>query len=427
MRLCHARWLNPDGTFGEGAVEAPDGRLALRPGDEAGGGLDARGLLVLPGLVDPHVHLRAPGLTRKEGVKNGSTAALAGGVTTLLAMPNDRPPTTTEARLDAKEAIYRRDCLTRWGLFLQATPRAADPAFAARMAPRVAGLKIYLARSSSLPALRDPALLTRILAAWPLVTVHAEDEGAFLPGPVDIRLMPHHVQRPVEALGSALALVEAALRALPPDGRPRLVVAHAATALEAAWIARMKAEGFDVWGETCPHYLLFDSEQAEARGGELKVNPPLRAARDQEATRAALREGTLDFLATDHAPHLPAEKADPANPPSGIAGIEWLWPLLLHQVEQGLLPWSGLTRVGCAAAAACYGLPGRDGLRDGNLADLVLAERPPEAPARPVITRAATNPYRHLPLAWRVRATFVGGRPAWRDPSLPPLPESPPP
>ncbi|MFH1465485.1 MAG: dihydroorotase family protein [Pseudomonadota bacterium] len=409
MRLCHARWLNPDGTFGEGAVEARDGRLVLRPGDVGGRGWDCQGQLILPGLVDPHVHLRQPGARSKEGVRNGSEAAAAGGVTTLLAMPNDRPATTSEGYLRAKQRAYARSCTTRWGLFLQATPRAADPALAARLAPRVVALKIYMARSSQHPAIHDPALLCALFKAWPRVTVHAEDETAFLPGPVDLRRRSHAKQRPIAAIELALAKIEYALRSLPTHDRPRLVLAHASTLQEVAWLARMKDEGFDVWGETCPHYLLMTEARARRIGGELKVNPPIRGKAHQEALRAGLREGIIDFVASDHAPHHSWEKHDRIAPPSGIAAVEWSWPLLLHMAEEGWLPWAALTRVGCAAAAACYGLPSRDGLRAGNLADFVIAERAPETREPRTISHAGLRPYSHLHLAWRVRWTFIDG------------------
>jgi len=416
QRIVDARWLEPQGGFAQGVILIQDGRLRLRPGvqDRAGSGdIGAQGMLVLPGLVDPHVHLREPGQARKEGLKNGGLAALAGGVTTLLDMPNNNPPTSTAARLEAKRGLFRRKSPVNWGLFLQATPRHQDPNVAASIAPGTSALKIYMARSSAHPAVNDPRVLRGLLRAWPRVAIHAEDDSAFKAGPFDQRQVRHHVHRPRASIQLALHKIEAALRALPPNERPRVVILHAATIQEVRWLARMKAEGFDLWGETCPHYLVFTEQDQERLGGLLKVNPPIRGPQDREALRRALADGTIDFLATDHAPHAPTEKAQLADPPSGIAAIEWLWPLLLGFQEQGWLGWEQLTRVGCAAASRCYHLPGRGGIRDGAAADLVLVRRVEKPLPTRIHTRAAARPYPAL--SWRVQSTIVNGLLAYHD------------
>ena len=131
MRIVNARWLAPDGAWTEGIIDVVQGRLRLLPGALAPASpevVDAAGKLILPGFIDPHVHLREPGQIHKEGVLNGTRAALAGGVTTVLAMPNNKPPTSTARRLEAKRARFRRKSQVNWGLFLQATPRHSSSA-----------------------------------------------------------------------------------------------------------------------------------------------------------------------------------------------------------------------------------------------------------------------------------------------------------
>lgn len=418
MRITNARWLAPNGAWTEGVIDVVQGRLRLLPGAIAptvDGCFDAAGMVVVPGAIDPHVHLREPGQSVKEGIANGTRAALAGGVTTLLDMPNNAPPTSTAARLEAKRARFRRKSLCHWGLFLQATPRAADPVLASHLAPGVPALKIYMAKSSAHPAVHEPAVLEALFRAWPVVALHAEDDAGFLPGPFDQRTRAHHDHRPRGSIRLALARIEQALRALEPAARPRVVILHAATVEEVTWLARMKGDGFDVYGETCPHYLLFTSDDQVARGGALKCNPPIRGALDRGALRDALARGLIDFVATDHAPHTPAEKARPDNPPSGIAGVEWLWPLLLHGRDEGWLPDAALTQVACGGAARCYGIHGRDGIRDDNVADLALLAHAPDEPRPAPRTRAGVDPFRALPLAWRLRATIVGGRLAYHQ------------
>ncbi len=418
MRISNARWLSPDGAWVDGVIDVVEGRLRLLPGAVAPvqpDGIDAAGKLILPGYIDPHVHLREPGQIYKEGVLNGTRAALAGGVTTVLAMPNNQPPTSTARRLEAKRARFRRKSQVNWGLFLQATPRLTDPALAQAIAPGICALKVYMAKSSAHPAVNSIDDLLGLFRAWPVVALHAEDDTCFCDGPFDMRNIAHHVHRPRGSIQEALAKIKRALRLLDAHERPRVVILHAATIDEVSWLLEMKAEGFDVVGETCPHYLLFTAEDQVARGGELKCNPPIRGALDREVLRDGLSNGAIDFLATDHAPHAPAENARPDAPPSGIAGIEWLWPLLLHARDQGWVRDAQLTRVACGAAAECYGIPGRDGIRDDNAADLVLVERAPDEPFPPVITKAGLTPFAQVPLAWRVRATLVNGALSYLD------------
>ncbi|MBN1337252.1 MAG: dihydroorotase family protein [Deltaproteobacteria bacterium] len=408
MILTHAHWLTADGTFQEGSILVEQGRIRLEPGDpgpEPGPDvLDATGSLVLPGLVDPHVHLRQPGQSGKEGVANGSRAAAAGGITTLLDMPNDRPPTTTAARVAAKAAIFRQRCRVHWGLHVQASRRPVDvdPSI-------VASAKLYMARGSPAPAIRDPDGVEAVLRRWPRVTVHAEDEARF-----DPQRRPHDLARPREAVVAALATLESALRRIPEPRRPRLVLCHASTREEVAWVRRLKAEGFDLWGETCPHYLVFTADDAHRAGARLQVNPPIREPADREALLEAVSDGALDWIGTDHAPHRLAEKTGP-NPPSGIAGAEWALPLLLRLRDRGILSWRRLVEVGCARAATCYGIAGRDGIREGAVADLVLV-RPSRMPqSEPPVTRAGIHPYQDVPLDWQVQATVVGGVVVYRD------------
>jgi len=412
MRIINARWLAPDGVWTDGVIDVVDGQLQLLPGAIAPATddtLDAAGKLVLPGIVDPHVHLREPGQIYKEGVRNGTRAALAGGVTTVLAMPNNAPPTSTAARLETKRDRFRRKSLVNWGLFLQASPRHGDPGVAIAIVPGVCGLKVYMAKSSAHPGVNSPEDLLALFRVWPVVAIHAEDDTCFCDGPFDMRNIAHHVHRPRGSIQGALSKIEWALRQLEPGERPRVIILHAATIDEVTWLARMKADRFDVHGETCPHYLLFTSEDQIARGGELKCNPPIRSSLDREALRDGLQRGFIDFIATDHAPHAPVENALPDTPPSGIAGIEWLWPLMLHGRDQGWYDDRELTRIACAAAAHCYDIPGRNGIIDGNAADLVLVEHAPDTPFPAVVTKAGLTPFSTVPLAWRVRATIVNG------------------
>ena len=449
LQIDNACWLGDDGWFHWGAMLLADGRIAKLESDHASDDpakgpalaslrwpasarrIDAEGLFAVPGLIDAHVHLREPGQVAKEGIANGTAAALKGGVTTVLDMPNNAPPITTAELFEAKRGLFARKSRVNYGLFLQAAaggPRAPEQA---------AGVKIYMAKASALDAVRDVAALAHMFRAQDRVVLHAEDERKFSTlwkkvfhsveksGEVfhgveksfpQCGKLVHHLERPRAAVAAALKSIEAAWRKVPAKARPRLVIAHCSTVEEVEWTARMKRLGHDVWAETCPHYFLFTERDYLERGGRLQVNPPLRTEEDRAAIFEAVQNGGIDFVSTDHAPHLPAEKAG-RNPPSGIAGIEWLGPILLTLARRGELSWKRYLEVAGRNAARCFGITDRGSIREGAWADLAFIEAGKQAKgaAEKVVTRAGWHPYEQFEFSARVRATMVNGRAARVD------------
>lgn len=410
LLLQNARWLGADGRFHEGALIARSGWLRLSEREAPGATVfDAAGMLVLPGAIDAHTHLREPGQEHKEGIERGTHAALAGGVTTVLDMPNNLPPIDSGDRLAAKARLFEAKSRVNWGLHVQAP---FSPGSTGR---RYASAKVYLAKSSSLPAVSSVAGKAAAFRANRLVTIHAEDEERFLPAASFAQARSHHLQRPREAVVAALGKIEKVLGDLAPPERPRVVLCHLATADEVEWLRRMKATGFDVWGETCPHYWRLTEADYERIGPRLKVNPPLRTRADTEAILEGLARGDIDFVSTDHAPHTPEEKADEARAPSGIPSIEWYMPLVLDLVESGRIDWRRFLDVTSGNAARCFGVRDRGGIADGMRADLTLVAKRPGAAKHPIITRAQVDPYPDARYAWRVEATVVNGQIAWTD------------
>lgn len=424
MRILNATWVERAGNEIQGEIDIAGGRLSLHPGRRSshseGETFDASTFTIYPGMVDPHVHFREPGIEHKEGIDNGTRCALAGGVTTILEMPNTVPPCSTPEALAHKTALYKQKSLVHWGLHYQAT---TEPQVAP--AGPIASAKIYMAKSSVDGAVVDEDALVRIFTTFSRVAVHAEDETKFChgiaPTPGQRADRMHHIVRPKEAIVAALGKLERALARVKTP--PRLVLCHAGTSEEVAWVKQMKQSGFDVWAETCPHYFLLTQDDYVKIGNDLKVNPPLRAEEDREAVLEGLAMGIIDFVATDHAPHTPEEKAQ-ANAPSGIASIECVLPLLLEVVGDARLPRERFIDACVARASECYGIPHRDGIRDGNVADLVfLAKGPPKA--RDVLTKARTHPYLATTFRQHVAATMVGGVFKFADGAFPhtsPLP-----
>ncbi|MGC4116874.1 MAG: dihydroorotase family protein [Myxococcales bacterium] len=402
LTITNADWLGPDGRFHQGTLVVRDGllRLGEAPDPEAPT-LDAQGLRVLPGAIDAHTHLREPGQEHKEGIERGTRAALAGGVTTVLDMPNNLPPIDSEGMLERKRALFREKSKVNWGLHVQA-PFAGT-------ALQTASAKVYLAKSSSVPAVRAEQL-AGILRTHPRVTVHAEDESRFLPASSFLDQRSHHLQRPREAVASALEALETAYGKTPPHLRPRVVLCHMSTQLEVEFLEHCKALRWDFWGETCPHYWRLTAEDYVREGPRLKVNPPLRSETDRQAILDAIACGTIDFISTDHAPHTLDEKSDEASAPSGIPSIEWYMPLVLQLVEEGHIGWDRFAELTSRNAARCYGIRGRGAITEGMAADLVLVrkgERP--GPKAKPITGAGYDPYPGERFEFDVEATVVNG------------------
>lgn len=416
MFLTNVKWITPEGTVNSGTLQIEDGRLKTWPGDfcvaKGHPVCNLRSHLVIPGLVDPHVHFRQPGAFHKEGIDNGSKAALAGGVTTVLDMPNNLPPVTTPGRFRDKQALFQRHCRVHWGVHYHADPSSRLPVPA-----QAASLKIYMAKSSMLPAVTQTDDLVSLFRRHPRVAIHAEDETAFVAGAgrtVDVRA--HHLLRPVSAVEAALTKIRTALRQLPPVQRPRIILCHMGTASEVRWLEEMKNDHFDVWGETCPHYYLCDTRDVERQGSPLKVNPPIREPEHREAILEGLRNGTIDFLGTDHAPHTPKEKAQPVGAPSGIAAIEVLAPAAFLLADRYGVSMGRLLELTASNACRCYDIPDRGAIRDGMLADLcVISTTPGRSRSGTVITKAGTHPYLNTEFTRCVEATWVAGQQAFGE------------
>lgn len=402
-------------------VVVADGRIAgLVPhGTEVAGAtrVAAAGCWVLPGLVDGHVHFRTPGLEHKEDWPSGSAAAVAGGVTTVLDMPNTVPPTLAAADLVAKERAIQGRSFCHYGFHGGLDPAALPGLLTAG----VIGIKVFLGETTaSIPAPDDGALLSAlgtIAAAGRRTIVHAEN-GALLAwgargqAGVPWSLARHRDSRPavaeVEAVSRVCILAQAA-------GAP-VAIAHVSAAGSVAVIRAAKRAGIDVRAEVCPHHLLLTAEEAEPLGTLGKVNPPLRSAADRAALWEGLADGTIDQIGSDHAPHTPQERAvaDGAAAPSGFAGVQNALPLLWGV---GCLTPLDLARLLATAPARTWGLAPRKGvIARGSDADLVIVRPGPPQTWPRQWSRNPDSPLTRLcPPRAAIVATLVSGQLAFAD------------
>jgi dihydroorotase (multifunctional complex type) len=354
--------------------------------------VEAEGWLALPGLVDIHVHLREPGGEHKEDFYSGTCAALAGGVTTVLGMPNTMPPITDQASLDATLALAAPKAVCDFGLYLGAT---RDNVMTAPHVQRAVGLKMYMGSSTG------PLLVDRLedqyahLAAYPadrIVAVHAEDEEAVQ------YFATRGERRP--PLCAALATSRAILMAQ-SLGRP-IHICHLSTVQEIQMVKEAKQRGEPVTCEVTPHHLFLSSEIEQHLGARGMVNPPLRATSDATALWDNLQ--FVDVIATDHAPHTLEEK-DGDAPPSGVPGLETMLPLLLTAVQQQQMGLADLVRLTATGPAQLLGLEGKGRIAPGYDADLVLVD--PEVQwtisDMELMTRCGWTPFE----GWRARGKVV--------------------
>jgi allantoinase len=406
-------------------LEVADGRSALRPGFEA---IDAGGLLALPGAIDPHVHFDTPGFTHREDFAHGTAAAAAGGVTTVIDMPcTSLPPVTGRRALQHKLAALAGQAHVDFALWGGASGNLLlDPRWPEHLTALAqdggVGFKTYLLSGMETFAELAPEQLAAVMAhaaALGLpVGLHAEDPGlvreraqaAAAAGRNDWDAVADVRADPVEDQGVATGLELAARTGC------ALHVVHVGSAAAAARIAAARAAGRDVTAETCPHFLAFTRDDFATLGAFLKTAPVVKTAADRDGLWRALGDGTLDFVATDHAPCPAEEKLVPDvwRAYGGVTGVETMLPFLLDEgLHRGRLTLARLVEVASTAAARRWGLASRKGsLEPGKDADVVLVDPDETWTVRgeDLHSKAQWTPFENRTFRGRVRRTFVRGR-----------------
>ncbi len=381
--------------------------------------LSAKGMLVFPGLIDPQVHFREPGLTHKEDLASGSLAAIAGGVTSFMEMPNTNPNTTDPERLADKLQRAQGRAHADHAFFLGATAENAEQLGEWETSPGCAGIKVFMGSSTGTLLVADDATLERVLRSGSRrVAVHSEDEDRlqqrYAAVTADTKVTQHPEVRDVEC---ALKATTRLLNLVEKTGR-KVHLLHVSTAEEIA-LLRERDLGELVTAEVTPNHLFLKAPDCYQKYGSLvQMNPPVRDQRHQEVIRQALVDGVLDCIGSDHAPHSQEEKAQPyPQSPSGIPGVQTILPLLLMGVRDGWLTLQDVLRVASSAPAQVYGIQGKGGLDVGMDGDLVLVD--PQLtqplPLEWLHSKAGFSPYAGWPLAGYPVATVLRGRLAYQD------------
>ena len=384
---------------------------------------DCKGAYIMPGVIDTHVHFRDPGLTEKADMATESRAAVAGGVTSFVDMPNTKPATVSMDALEGKIARAAEVSEANYGFFIGATNDNLSELLWADYT-RAAGIILFLGSSTGNMLVDDDTTLGTLFAKAPaLIAVHAEDEAiirasrqrleAGHPDGIPVELHPD--MRPREAcIAATRHAIELAER-----GGAHVHICHISTADELRLIADAKARGVKVTAETCPQYLLFDRNDFATLGARIKCNPAIKEPSDRIALLRELRHGgVIDTIATDHAPHLPAQKEGNAvTAASGMPMVQFSLPAMLDLMAsdpdaEGI----DITRIAelmCHAPARLLDIDRRGFLREGYYADLAIVS-PVAMPGHrvtdaDVLSRCGWTPLAGRTLTWQVDRTVVNG------------------
>ncbi|WP_208451711.1 dihydroorotase [Burkholderia anthina] len=347
---------------------------ALRGSWRADVSLDARGLHVLPGVVDSQVHFREPGLMHKETFEAGTRGAVLGGVTSVFEMPNTQPLTLDEHDLRAKRDLAHGRAWCDYAFYVGGSAVNAERLPALENLPGCAGVKVFMGSSFGDLLADDDAVLRRILRhGRRRMAVHAEDEArlrerrAIAEASGDVR--DHPRWRDDE---SALIATRRIVGLAAETGR-RLHVLHVSTAQEMAFLAQHRRR---VTVEVTPHHLSLQAPDCYERLGTFaQMNPPVRERHHQLALWQAVRDGVVDVLGSDHAPHTREEKGRPyPQSPSGMTGVQTLLPLMLDHVQAGRLSLERLVDLTSAGPARIFGIEGKGRIAPGYDADFSIVD-----------------------------------------------------
>lgn len=373
---------------------------------------DARGALLLPGVIDCHVHFRDPGLTHKADMLSESMAAVAGGVTSVMDMPNTKPATVTLEAWRDKCAIARDKCLCNYAFFIGATADNIDQLKEADYA-RIPGVKLFMGSSTGNMLVDDSSAISRIFAEVPaIVAVHAEDQCVidaaaqkakrmYPEGNVPVRL--HSMIRGQEACYRATARAVDLARKY----GHRLHICHLTTDSELLMLQDGPLADKLVTSEVSPHHLLWCSDDYGRQGARIKMNPAVKTAYDRDSLLRALERGLIDMVATDHAPHLLQEKeGDAFTAVSGAPMVQFSLPAMLSLTSEEVV-----RRSMCEAPAEVYGIDRRGRIEPGYYADLTLVREvePYTVSDSDAVSKCGWTPMAGSTLRHRVERTWVNG------------------
>ncbi len=422
--LIHNAILVNEGRQEQGSLVIENGRIAeiltnfkplSAPCDEI---IDATGCYLLPGVIDGHVHFRDPGLTHKADIQSESRAAAAGGVTSIMDMPNTIPQTTTLKALDEKIELFSKHSCVNYSCYFGATNNNVAE-FSKLDKRHICGIKLFMGSSTGNMLVDKMDSLRRIFKETDmLIAAHCEDQHIIKKNSEkykkqnadaeDVPISKHPYIRSSEACYQSSALAVQ----LAQEANARLHLLHISTAKELSLFSNQPLSEKRITAEACVAHLFFNANDYKQLGTRIKCNPAIKRKTDRDALREAVKNNIIDVIATDHAPHLLSEKSGGAlKAVSGMPMIQFSLVSMLELVNQRIFTIETVVEKMCHAPSQLYQIKERGYIRKGYHADLVLVR--PNTPwllTNDIITsKCAWSPLEGYPFQWKIEKTFANG------------------
>ena len=387
--------------------------------------VDAAGRYLMPGMIDDQVHFREPGLTAKGDLATESAAAVAGGITSFMDMPNVNPQTTTREALADKYRIAENRCSANYGFYFGATNKNIEEIRRLQV-NEACGIKAFMGASTGDMLVDDPEVLEQIFADAPIMVVtHCEHSPTIWENEAhakeqfgdDVPMSEHPKIRSANAcLTSSSFAMELARK-----HDALLHVLHLTTAIEMELFSTLHRSEKRITGEVCVHHLFFDESRYDKLGTRIKCNPAIKSKDDRKALLAALNDGRLDIIATDHAPHTAEEKDNSYfDAPAGLPLVQHAVQTLFDLVKKKKISAELLVDRACHAPADLFGVAERGYVREGYFADLVIVD--PKKPYRVepgnVLYKCGWSPFEGHEFSATIDTTIINGKIVYQDGKL---------
>ena len=389
--------------------------------------IDAEGLYLIPGIIDEHVHFREPGLTQKADICSESRAAVAGGVTSFMDMPNTNPQTTTQELLQQKFDLAAQKSAANYSFYLGATNDNIDEIL--KTDPKkVCGIKLFMGSSTGNMLVNEDDALIRLFNEAPcLIAAHCEDEQIIHENTVCCKDLESKGEVVADAgIHPFVRTTEACYKStskavnMATKFGARLHVLHISTKSELTLFRNdIPLKDKKITAETCPHYLIFCDKDYEEKGFAIKCNPAIKMASDREILRIAIVDGHIDTIGTDHAPHLWHEKFTDSyfTAKSGFPSIQNSLDMMLNLYREGIVSLPQIVKLMCHNPAELYQIKQRGFIREGYYADLVLVDLNHEKRIAnaDMLYKCGWTPYDGMSAKSKVTHTFVNGNLVYHD------------
>lgn len=371
---------------------------------------DGKNAFVSYGFIDPHVHFRTPGAEMKEDWNTGSNAALAGGFTYVIDMPNNTPPATDVDVLRMKHEIAKKASHVHFGFYLGLTEDNCDKleeiiSRCKKSGIRIHGIKVFLGASTGSLLVENIRPIEKAFATGLPVLFHCEENSVLKNAPFTT-LEAHEANRPIEAEIKAMHKIRKATEKY--KSTAKIYICHVSSEAGLKEAVKMRNEGFNVYLEATPHHLTLHLESIKS-SPIAKVNPPIRHEKEMTALQNALRDTVIDCIGTDHAPHLLEEK-NSDNPPSGFPGLETAFFAVNTLVSKKIVTLEQVIEK-LTGAYDIFNIKSRGKIEVGNYADLVFLQQEPAIfNAESAETKAKFSPFDNIKSAISIKHVFIGGK-----------------